>query len=217
MNPKENPEMIRIMVVDDHQLLIDGIKSALADSGRIRVVAEAHNGKAALELLEKVQVDVVLMDINMPVMDGLECTQIITKTFPEIRVIAISQYPEKRFIKNMLKNGASGYLLKDTGKEELGNAILKVSEGGTYLNERLSQTINFQAAKPDYNLLFPELTPRQKEILKLIIEEYSSQEIGDKLNLSFHTVETHRANLMLKAGARNTAGLVRWAFENDIL
>ena len=209
--------MIRIMVVDDHQLLIDGIKTTLQGNELIEIVAEANNGQQALRRAMETEIDVVLMDINMPVMDGLDCTRALTSKYPGIKVIALSQYPEKRFVRNMLKRGASGYLLKDTSKEELVEAIRTVYEGGTYLNERLSATFNFTRDKSEGSKLFPKLTAREMEILRFISLEYSTQEIADRLFISIHTVETHRANMMVKAGARNTAGLIRWASENDLL
>lgn len=209
--------MIDIMVVDDHQLLIDGIKSTLESKDGIRVVAEANNGKDALERLDDTRVDVVLMDINMPIMDGLECTRLLTRKYPEVKVIALSQYPEKRFVKTMMKNGASGYLLKDSSKSELVNAIEKVFNGETYINERLFKDLSFLSAKPEASKLFPQLTNREIEILKLICTEFSAPEIAEKLNISPHTVDSHRANLIVKAGAKNTAGLVRWAMENDFI
>lgn len=209
--------MIHIMVVDDHQLLIDGIKSSLEDHTDISIVAEANNGQQALEQLNAVSVDVVLMDINMPVMDGLECTKRIHKSFPEVKVIALSQYPEKRFVKTMFKYGATGYLLKDASRSELIEAILKVYAGEEYINERLYKDLNLTGLKPNPSPLFPDLTKREIEILRLISQEYSSQEISEKLLISFHTVESHRANLMLKGGVKNTAGLVRWAVENDFI
>lgn len=209
--------MISLMLVDDHQLLIDGIKSTIDENDGIRVVAEANNGKEALDVLKKTRVDVVLMDINMPVMDGLECTRIIIQEYPGIKVIALSQYPEKRFVKTMMKNGASGYLLKDASKSELVSAIKKVFAGEHYINERLFKGIRFAPVKSLENKLFPEFSDRQKEILKLICQEYSTQEIAKELNISSHTVETHRGNLLTKAGVKNVAGLVRWAMENDIV
>lgn len=209
--------MINIMVVDDHQLLIDGIKSTLDIKDGVRVVAEANNGRQALECVEGNDVHVVLMDINMPVMDGLECTKILHKRYPEIKIIALSQYPEKRFVKTMLKYGALGYLLKDAAKSELVHAIKTVFEGEQYINERLFKELNFNKTLSDSHSLFPQLTKREIEILTLICQEHSSQEIAEKLTISFHTVETHRANLMIKAGAKNTAGLVKWAVENELV
>ncbi|MFO7613729.1 MAG: response regulator transcription factor [Bacteroidales bacterium] len=211
--------MINVLIADDHQLLIDGIKTALEGVEDITVVAEANNGYKVLETLESgIPVDVILMDINMPLLDGLNCTKMVAKKFPDVKVIALSQYDEKRFVKQMVKNGASGYLLKDTGKDILVKAIQTVHRGETYYCERLSmRLINQELKMQDTKALFPKLSKREVEILQLIGKEYSSQQIADKLFISFHTVESHRANLMFKAGVKNTAGLIRWAVENDLL
>lgn len=211
--------MINILVADDHQLLIDGIKTTLADVEEFKIVAEANNGFQVLEKLEEgVPVDVILMDINMPKMDGLNCTKTVAKKFPGVRIIALSQYDEKRFVKMMVKYGAVGYLLKDAGKDTLIKAIKAVHDGENYFMDRLSHRLVSQELKlEDTKSLFPKLTDREREILNLIGKEFSSQEIADKLFISFHTVESHRANLMQKAGVKNTAGLIRWAVENDLL
>jgi DNA-binding NarL/FixJ family response regulator len=211
--------MIRILIADDHQLMIDGIKTTLAEIEDFEIVAEANNGFQVLEKLnEGLKVDVILMDINMPKQDGLACTKEVKKAFPDIKIIALSQYDEKRFVKRMVKNGASGYLLKDSGRDTLEKAIRTVHSGETYFSEKLSMRLISQELKTeDTKSLFPKLTDREQEILNLIGKEFSSQEIADKLFISFHTVESHRANLMYKAGVKNTAGLIRWAVENDLL
>ena len=212
--------MINILIADDHHLLIDGIKAALAGSTEISVTAEVYNGYQVLEKLESgTPVDIILMDINMPKLDGLSATKMVHKKFPNVRVIALSQYDEKRFVKQMVKNGASGYLLKDSSKDILETAIKTVYEGRSYFCDRLSMRLISQELKivEETNALFPKLTERELQILRLIGREHSSQEIADKLFISFHTVESHRANLMSKAGVKNTAGLIRWATENDFL
>jgi DNA-binding NarL/FixJ family response regulator len=199
--------------------MIDGIKTTLSGIEDFHIVAEAYNGYQVLEKLESgIHADIILMDINMPKLDGLGCTKMVRKKFPEVRIIALSQYDEKRFVKQMVKNGASGYLLKDTGKDILEIAIRTVYEGQNYFCERLSlRLINQELKIEDTKSLFPKLSEREVEVLRLIGDELSSQEIADKLFISFHTVESHRANLMSKAGVKNTAGLIRWATENDFL
>lgn len=211
--------MIKILIADDHQLLIDGIKSTLKDIDDFELVAEAYNGYQVMEILEAgTAVDVILMDINMPKLDGLECTKQVTKKYPDVKIIALSQYDEKRFVKRMVKNGAHGYLLKDAGKDQIEKAVRTVSAGQKYFCERLSIRLVEQELKDENtSALFPKLTNRELEVLNLICKEFSSQEISEKLFISFHTVESHRANLMYKAGVKNTAGLVRWAVENDFI
>jgi DNA-binding NarL/FixJ family response regulator len=211
--------MVKILIADDHQLLIDGIKSTLAGVEDILVVAEANNGLQVLEKIEDgIEVDIILMDINMPHLDGLNCTRLVLKDYPNIRIIALSQFDERRFVKQMVKNGASGYLLKDVGKDELVHAIKAVYNGGNYYFDQSSfRSVKAELKAEDNKALFPRLSERESEILKLIGEELSSQEIARKLYLSFYTVENHRKNLISKAGVRNTAGLIRWAVENDLL
>ncbi len=209
--------MINILIADDHQLMISGIKSALSGIEDFEFVAEAGNGYQVLEILESgIRVDVILMDINMPKLDGLSCTKMVKKKYPDVRIIALSQYDEKRFVKLMVKNGASGYILKDAGIDILETAIRKVHAGENYYCDRLSVRLLEQELKAEnIRSLFPKLTEREVEVLNLICQEFSSQEVSEKLFISFHTVESHRANLMQKAGVKNTAGLVRWAVEND--
>ena len=211
--------MINILIADDHQLIIDGIKTSLGDIEDFSFVAEVNNGFQVLEKLESgIHVDIILMDINMPKLDGLKCTKMVKKKFPDVNIIALSQHDEKRFVKLMVKNGASGYLLKDTRKDILEKAIRTVHAGEKYFCEGLSLRLVEQELKVENTgSLFPKLTGREREVLNLICTECSSQEIADKLFISFHTVESHRANLMHKAGVKNTAGLVRWAVENDFI
>jgi DNA-binding NarL/FixJ family response regulator len=209
--------MINVLIADDHQLIIDGLKTIMEDAEDIQIVAEAKDGYQVLKVLEETpDIHVILMDINMPKLDGLDCTRQVHKRFPEVKVIALTQYSEKRFVKRMIKNGASGYILKDSERDILMKAIRTVHGGEKYFCDRLSFQLASQELKmQDTKSLFPKLSERETEILKLICREFSSQEIADQLFISFHTVESHRANLMLKAGAKNTAGLVRWAVEND--
>ena len=210
--------MIKVLIADDHQLLIDGITTTLEDEQNIEIVAGVNNGKQVLDYLKNNAVDIILMDINMPEMDGLECTKTVLKEFPNCKIIAISQYNERRLIKQMVKNGASGYLLKDSSKRELVGAINSVASGFPFFSDRLSTNPAFSLDKKKKpNPLFFSLTEREKEILILICKEFSSQEISEKLMISFHTVESHRANLMLKSGAKNSIGLMKWAIENDLV
>lgn len=211
--------MIKILIADDHELMISGIKSTLSKITDFDFVGEAGNGYQVLEKLDSgLEVDVILMDINMPMCDGLDCTKKVKKKYPAIQILALSQYDEKRFVKLMVKNGASGYILKDAGIDILEKAIRKIHAGEKYFCDRLSARLLEQELKAEnIRSLFPKLSERELEVLNLICQELSSQEIAGKLFISFHTVESHRANLMQKAGVKNTAGLVRWAVENDYI
>ncbi|MBP6872060.1 MAG: response regulator transcription factor [Bacteroidales bacterium] len=211
--------MIKILVADDHQLLIDGIKTALASIQDITVAGEAYNGQEVMNQLDAgLSVDVLLLDINMPEMDGLQCTKLVSKLYPNIKILILTQYDEKRLVKQMVKHGASGYLLKDSGRDILEKAIRAVVRGEKYFCERLAiRMINQELDEEKSNPLFSKFSDREIEILRLIAEEYSTQQIADKLFLSYHTIESHRSRMISKAGVRNSAGLVLWANENGYL
>jgi DNA-binding NarL/FixJ family response regulator len=208
--------MIRLIIADDHPVIIDGIKTILEKEKDIKLVAEVSDGNALLEILETTPADVVLTDINMPEKNGIDATRQIKEKYPDIKVIAFSQYDEKRFIKQVLKRGASGYMLKNSDGKEFIHAIKMVFEGGMYLSPGLPNVFGDQPKRRS-SYLFPELSPRELEVLKLICEEKNTQEIADELFISYNTVETHRANILLKVGVKNTAGLVRWAIENNMV
>jgi len=208
--------MIRLIIADDHPLMRDGIKTILAGDQEIEVVGCAGDGSELLEMLDTTDADVILMDINMPGMNGIDATQQVRKKYPDLKVLVFSQYDEKRFVKQLMKNGANGYLLKNSAAQELVNAIKIVHNGGLYLSKELPN-IFVEKPKIRSNQLFPKLTKREMEVLKQICMEKSTAEIAEMLFLSPNTVETHRANLLLKIGAKNTAGLVKWAIENEII
>lgn len=208
--------MIRLIIADDHPVIIDGIRMILEKENDIDLVAEVSDGKSLMDILEKEEVDVVLTDINMPKMSGIEVAKLINEKYPNTKVIAFSQYDEKRFVKQVLKSGASGYMLKSTPAREFVKAIRMVHSGGMYLSEGLPNIFD-QKPKKRSNYLFPEISPRELDVLKEICEGKNTQEIADTLFISYNTVETHRANLLLKVGVKNTAGLVKWAVENEMI
>jgi len=208
--------MIRLIIADDHPLMRDGIKTILAREEDIEVIDCAEDGTELLKLLETKGTDVILMDINMPGMNGIEATKLIRKKYPDIKILAFSQYDEKRFVKQLMKNGANGYLLKNSAAGELVKAIKIINTGGVFLSEDLPNIFGDEP-KPRTNHLFPQLTKRELEVLREICKEKNTAEIAEALYLSPNTVETHRSNLLLKVGVRNTAGLVKWAIENEIV
>lgn len=214
--------MIRLLLTDDHTVVTEGIKLLLQDVHDIQCVAEARNGQQALEILSKGNVDVVMMDIEMPVLDGIKCTEQITQRFPEVKVIAISIYTDYPHVQSMIKAGAKGYLLKNCGKQELEQCIRKVHSGGTFFSDDLTEVLlaGMQGKfvkKEGGSSFLPTLSRREKEILKLIVDEATTSEIAEKLFISVGTVETHRHNMMNKLGVRNTAGLVRVALTHGLL
>ncbi len=208
--------MIRLIITDDHPVIRDGIKTILINNADIELVACAGDGDELMKTLETTETDVILMDINMPGMNGIEATKLVKKKYPGIKVLSFSQYDEKRFVKQLLKNGASGYLLKNSASSELVQAIKMVHSGGMYLSADLPNVFG-EKSKPRSNYLFPELSSRERDVLVEICKEKNTNEIAEILFISPNTVETHRSNLLLKVGVKNTAGLVKWAIENEIV
>lgn len=212
--------MIKILIVDDHQLVIDGIKLMIDEEEDMTVVAEAHNGKEAVDILANKEIDIILMDLNMPVMNGLEATKIIHASYAEIKIIGLSMLNDVKLIRKLINNGAVGYLIKNAGKEEVISAIKTVSNGGQYFDQDTLNSLLTNKApekKKSKEGLFPKLSRREKEILQLIMDEFTSSEIGDKLFISLGTVESHRRNINNKLGVRNTAGLVKMTIEYNLL
>jgi DNA-binding NarL/FixJ family response regulator len=183
-------------------------------------VGNSYSGDEALQTIPEVKPDVVLLDINMPGINGIETCKALMKQMPELKIIAISMHKESSLIKLMLSNGAKGYVLKNAGKQELIDAIETVYKGGMYLDETVNEIVVQSVAnssRQKETSPFPTLSKREKEILGLILEEHTTQEIADLLHISFGTVETHRRNMLIKTGARNTAGLVRIALEYELV
>jgi len=214
-------EKINVLVVDDHKIVRDGILSLLQDEPDILVISQAENGKDALEKIPKVSPHLVLIDISMPVMNGIDCTREITKKYPEIKVLALTMLNELEHIKNMLSAGAMGYLLKNSGKEELVTAIKTVIAGQNYFSTEVKDMIMMEMVKKKSSpgKIIGEkvpLTSRELDVLELILKEFTNQEIAVKLFISVRTVDAHRRNLLEKTGARNTAGLVKFALENHL-
>lgn len=212
--------MIEIMIADDHRVFREGIVSILENTGEIRVIAQAQDGKEVMEKLRKARPELILMDISMGEAGGIETTRLVKEQYPEIKVLVLSMHSESSYIVRMLEAGASGYLLKDAGSAELINAIKAVAQGHTYFSSQVSATLVDQLVKgkkpPERKAGVP-LTRREIEVLRLIAEEYSNPEIADKLFISIRTVDTHRRNLLEKLGVKNTAGLVKYAIKHGLV
>jgi len=212
-------EKIRVLLVDDHQLILDGLKSLLKHIDNLVVAGEANNGREALRLLDIFNVDVVLMDIDMPVMNGIEALKEIKRIKPLIKVIILSMHNESGMVKNLLGIGADGYLLKSTSQDELIRAITKVANGDKYFSTDVTLALlnhsqsSFQAPKQQIETL----TIREEEILKLIAEGFSNREIGARLFISHRTVDTHRTNMMKKLNTANIAGLISYAIKSGLI
>lgn len=212
--------VIRVILVDDHKIIRDGIRAMLDAAPEVEVVAEADNGRELMEMIDDVDADMVIMDVNMPQMNGIEATIRMQQEHPDIPVLALSMHEEVEYITKMLQAGAYGYILKNAGQTELLNAINKIAEGEKYFSSDVSYTMMMSyidgeappRAKGDIHL-----TNRETEIIKLIANEMTNQEIADKLEISLRTVDTHRRNLLQKLGVKNTAGLVKYAMQNNLV
>jgi two-component system response regulator NreC len=205
---------IKVLLVDDHQIIIDGLKSLLKNSNEISVVADANNGREALRILDILEIDVVLMDIDMPVLNGIDTLKEIGKQSFGVKVIILSMHNEAGMIKSLMNIGANGYLLKSCAQEELIDAIRKVASGQSYFSTEVTLSLLNPAQSNQPTEL---LTERETEIIKLIAEGFSNKEIGSKLFISHRTVDTHRTNLMKKIDVSNIAGLISYAIRNGIV
>ncbi len=182
----------------------------------ISVIGEAHNGASACELAERLQPDVVLLDIGLPDMDGTEVCVKIKAVYPDCKVMAVSMHEEHTFVTKMLENGASGYLLKNAKKDQMIEAIQAVYGGGTYYSREITDIL-VSGMKASSSPETPKISRRESEVLKLIAYEYTTSEIAEKLFISMNTVESHRSNLLTKLEVKNTAGLVRVALERNLI
>lgn len=214
---------IKLILAEDHKVVRDGLRRMLEQKDQIDLVGEAENGKQVLELLEESEADIVLSDLNMPIMDGLELTEAVVKNHPNTKVIILTMLDEPHYIKKLMGSGAEGYLFKNSGVEEVVTAIEKVYRGDTYMSDEVTDklaqyVIRRKKSNPDHSKFgySVDLTKRELEVLELIIKEYSNQEIADKLFISVRTVDAHKRNLIEKTGSRNLAGLVMYAIAHEL-
>ncbi|RUA29940.1 MAG: DNA-binding response regulator [Bacteroidetes bacterium] len=209
--------MIKVLLVDDHRLIRDGIRFYLEKEGHdITIVGEANDGKQALIFLEKNpdKVDIMLTDISMPEMNGVELATEVNKNFPSVKIIALTMIKDSQYVKQMLQAGASGYLLKNAREKEIVDAVKTVYKGESYYAQEATKAIMDFMSKKKQDSDVVAISKREKEVLRLIIDELSNQEIADKLFISIRTVEAHKRNLMEKTGSKTLAGLVKYAISN---
>lgn len=214
--------MTNILIADDHAMFADGIASILKNEDSIKVVGRCLDGPSVIEFLKENKVDILLLDVNLPGMSGIDVCKEVTSNYKSTKVLAISMFNEESFVTEILNNGAMGYILKNTGREELLVAIDTVLSGKSYFSDDVTQTImkglmKQRTASKQTKPELPKISRRETEVLGLIIKEFTTQEIADKLFISLKTVESHRSNLLAKLNARNTAGLVRIAMENNLI
>ncbi len=212
--------MVRIVLADDHKILREGLRSLLEDEEDFDVVAEADDGRQAIDLVEELKPDVIIMDIGMPNLNGIEATRYIKSGFPETRVLALSMHANERFVAEMLRAGADGYLLKDCAVDELITAIRTILRGKVYLSPDIMDVVVkdfLEIMREDEDSVYSILTQREREVLQLIAEGKTTREIADILNVSSKTVETHRQQIMKKLDLHNVAELTRYAIESGLV
>lgn len=211
----KNPtkKKIQVALVDDHQLFRSGINFIINDTDDIEISFEASNGQEFLDNLNYIQPDVVLMDINMPVVDGVEATKRAIEKYPDLKVLVLSMFGEVDYYNTMIDLGVKGFILKDIDNEELIDAIRKVNNGGSYFSQEL--LLQLIKNKPTGDQI--DLTRREKEVLELICLGMSNQEISDKLFISQRTVERHRSSLLFKTESKNSVSLVVYSIKNGLV
>lgn len=209
---------VRVLLADDHALVRSGIRSLLQSLDNVEVVGEAGDGDTALKLIEQLAPDIVLMDITMPGLNGLEALPRIRTAFPAVRVIILSMHTNEAYVSKALRSGAVGYLLKDAATIELELALQAVSRGDTYLSPAVSKQLIADHVRRDTPAAAADpLTPRQREILQAIAEGHTTQQIAQRLKISVKTVEAHRAQLMDRLDIHDVAGLVRYAIKIGLI
>jgi DNA-binding NarL/FixJ family response regulator len=209
---------IKILIADDHTMFLQGIISLLEQEPNIEIVGKAVNGLEALQVIEQIPVDLLILDISMPEMDGIELSKILKKKFSAIKILVVSTHSNISIISRLIRIGVNGYLLKNAEKAELLKAINTIASGDNYFSEETEEkhlSNNLRIEKQVSTLT--ELSSREKEILVLIAHEYNTAEIAEKTFISLNTVNTHRKNLLSKLNAKNTAGLVKYAVENGLV
>lgn len=214
-------EPIQIIVVDDHRLVREGIVRILNDHPEFTVISEAENGKQALEKCEIFNPDVLLLDLDMPVLNGLDAVPLLKKQFPALKIGILTMHEEKLLIEKMIKLGVHGYLYKSSDPAELLEGVSKLAAGKTFYTSAVTENLVksdtiFQNTSHDQALLLAQLSDREKEILTLIARGMSNTEIGEKLSISHRTVDSHRQNLLRKLQVKNLAGLIRFALTSGL-
>lgn len=210
---------VRIILADDHKIIRDGLNGLLSRETDIEVIAQCSDGHDAVELVRKLLPQVVIMDIGMPGLNGIEATRQITNEFPGVRVISFSMHSDKKFVTEMLRAGASGYLLKDCAFEELTTAIRTVVAGKTYLSPVIADVVveNYvRNPSTEGKTAFSVLTNREREILQLLVESKTTKQVSRILHISTKTVETHRSNIMKKLNIDNMVALTKYAVREGL-
>jgi len=205
---------IHVFIIDDHYMVIEGIRSLLQQNENIELIGHASNAASCMAFLRQLQPDVILMDINLPDKSGIDLCKEVKDKYPLIKILGLSTFDQKAFVQKMMENGASGYVLKNASKQELSKAIKDVNKGLKYLSIGASQAL--KSARKD-QVSLPFITRREKEVLSLVAEGYTNSEIADHLFISPSTVDTHRKSLLAKFNMKNTAAMVRFATQHNLI
>lgn len=208
--------MIKVLIADDHKLMSEGICSMLEGLPDIRVAASVENGSEALEKLKILEIDIVLLDIDMPVMNGIDCAKKIMQDYPLVKIGILTMHQENTMIRSLLEMGVKAYMLKTVSKEELIHAIKIMHQGGEYFNADITRSLMNNNRVFNQTANVSELTHREIEVIRLISKGFTNSDIAKELNISPKTVDVHRTNIMKKLDIHNTASLVRFAFKNGI-
>jgi len=207
---------IRLLLADDHPLIREGFRSLLNKNERFEIVGIAENGKELIELAGKELPDIILSDISMPVMNGMEAIEQIRNLYPSIKSVVLTMHEEREYVINALRIGVQGYIIKNVERFDLEKAIITIFEGGKYFSPIVTNILAESVARPEPPAI-SELTPREKEVLELVAQGHSTKQVADKLGIGTRTVESHRVNMLKKMKVNNTAELVRRAIELKIL
>jgi len=210
---------IKVLIADDHQIVREGLRSMLEKEPGIKVVGEAEEGRTTLRLARELTPDVIIMDVAMPDLNGIEATRQIVAEFPAIKVIALSMHDDRRFVLHMIKAGAKGYLLKDSAFKDLAKAIRVVVANKTYLSSEIADIVvkdYLATTASEESSAFYLLSPREREVLQLIAEGKTSNQVAENLHVSIKTVETHRAQLLRKLKVKSVAELTKYAIREGL-
>lgn len=209
---------IKLLLIDDHVMLLDGLKMLLKHEEGIEIAAEATHAEQALEALKaNPTINFVITDINLPGMSGIELSKVIKSKYPNMKILVLSMFNEKAKVNEMINNGVNGYILKNTGKKELLQALEKIWGGGLFFSDEIIETLMKAGAAENKDDDGADLTKRELEIIKMIGAELTNAEIADKLFISERTVETHRKNIFKKTGSKSVVGLMNYAYERGLI
>ncbi|MEO6843673.1 MAG: response regulator transcription factor [Ginsengibacter sp.] len=215
------PEIINVAIADDHQIFRKGVILSLKPYHNIRFIFEAENGEELIKGVEKEQPDIVLLDLKMPVKDGIETTKYLNKYFPKVRILILTMFEDERFVGHLMESGANGYLLKNTEPAEIKQGIMDVMTTGFYLNNFVSRVlIKKNYSKQNFNPSLKSeivISEREKEVLSLVCMEFTAQEIAQKMEISARTVEAIKDRLMQRFDVKNSVGLVFFAMKNSLI